>query len=83
MNAFRYLLDFLANDCAANQCLNGATCVDGNDQFLCECADGYRGIYCEAGLKLLISFSLKLKPKLYVNGRIRLHGYEENPLHFC
>ena len=45
------LLDLLANDCAVQQCFNGATCIDGAQQFVCACADGYRGLRCEAGMK--------------------------------
>lgn len=27
---------------------NGATCVDGLDEYRCACAAGYAGRYCEA-----------------------------------
>ncbi len=41
-----FLLDI--NDCpTVNPCNNGATCVDGVNDFSCICASGYSGIHCE------------------------------------
>ena len=35
------------NECIPDPCLNGGTCVDGIDQYTCECAPGYTGTTCE------------------------------------
>eukprot|EP00808_Paulinella_micropora_P016736 g83090.t1 len=35
------------NDCANNQCKNGATCVEKYNNYSCNCVAGYSGTYCE------------------------------------
>ncbi len=35
------------DDCAAHNCQNGATCVDGIATYTCACATGYTGSYCQ------------------------------------
>ncbi|XP_062901478.1 protein jagged-2-like isoform X1 [Mobula hypostoma] len=35
------------NDCIANRCKNGGTCIDGVDSFRCICPDGWEGELCE------------------------------------
>ena len=40
------------NDCSPNQCLNGATCVDGTNSFSCTCVSGYSGLLCETGIRI-------------------------------
>ena len=30
-----------------NQCLNGATCIDGINQFTCQCVPGWTGQFCQ------------------------------------
>ncbi|KAF8568462.1 hypothetical protein P879_00843 [Paragonimus westermani] len=35
------------DDCLYNRCENGATCVDGINEYICKCRPGYAGIYCE------------------------------------
>jgi hypothetical protein len=37
------------DDCCPMQCLNGATCVDGINEYSCICAPGYNGTNCEIG----------------------------------
>jgi len=39
-----YLSDI--DDCENSPCLNGATCVDGIDDYTCECIPGYTGSDC-------------------------------------
>ena len=34
------------NDCRSAVCLNGATCVDGVNEYTCLCAPGWEGKYC-------------------------------------
>ncbi|CAH8848446.1 unnamed protein product [Trichobilharzia szidati] len=35
------------DDCVYNRCENGATCIDGINEYICKCRPGYAGIYCE------------------------------------
>ena len=37
-------------------CLNGATCVDQVNSFVCQCQAGFTGSYCETG-KLEVVYS--------------------------
>ena len=37
------------DDCANHTCVNGATCVDGANNFSCKCIPGYSGERCETG----------------------------------
>ena len=37
------------NNCVDNNCTNGATCIDGNDEYSCKCKPGYTGRFCEIG----------------------------------
>jgi hypothetical protein len=38
------------DDCASDPCLNGGTCVDGDDAYTCDCKDGYDGDDCETNI---------------------------------
>ena len=33
--------------CRSNTCHNGATCVDGDSGFTCDCSTGFVGRHCE------------------------------------
>ncbi|KAG6439439.1 hypothetical protein O3G_MSEX000775, partial [Manduca sexta] len=35
------------NECASNPCINGGSCEDGVNQFICHCLPGYGGQRCE------------------------------------
>jgi len=35
--------------CISNPCLNGATCLNEIDNYICSCAPGYTGSNCEIG----------------------------------
>ncbi len=37
----------LFSDCSVQPCLNGGSCEDRGDSFVCTCAPGYTGVYCE------------------------------------
>ena len=40
------------NECAAGgneDCKNGASCIDKVDSFICKCAAGFDGVFCEKG----------------------------------
>ena len=49
------------NECASNPCINGGTCEDGVNQFICHCLPGYGG-------KIFIYFTdnSKKNKKIYV-----------------
>ena len=32
--------------CASNPCLNGASCVRGNNSYTCNCGGGFTGTNC-------------------------------------
>lgn len=38
-----------AEGCASNPCSNGASCTQQINGFMCKCAVGFTGIFCEAG----------------------------------
>ena len=43
-----------------DMCQNGATCVNvGEDDFLCICPYGYKGITCDTGAKSIVIVYLK------------------------
>ena len=39
------------DDCVSARCANGATCVDGVNQYSCACQTGFTGNFCESGKK--------------------------------
>ena len=44
------LLDI--DECSPNPCKNGATCVDGINEYSCTCVAGHTGTDCETGNNL-------------------------------
>ncbi len=34
-------------DCSADLCQNGGTCLDGINSYFCTCAEGWTGQHCE------------------------------------
>ncbi|GAB0195714.1 fibulin-7-like [Grus japonensis] len=36
------------DDCSSNPCANGGTCVDGNQSYMCLCAQGWSGPSCQS-----------------------------------
>ena len=40
------------DDCSSSPCVNGGTCNDNVNHYICMCTSGYSGINCETG-KLL------------------------------
>jgi len=43
------------NECISSPCLNGGTCVDGVNSFLCQCVPGYYNYFCKSVLPLCYS----------------------------
>ena len=37
------------DDCSSLPCLNGGTCVDQVNRYMCECTLSFSGVYCEIG----------------------------------
>ena len=37
------------DECESSPCKNGATCLDGVDEFTCSCAAGFGGTVCDTG----------------------------------
>ena len=55
-----YMFCFVViNYCSSNPCMNGATCTDGVDSYICECVPGYTGVYCETS-KYYYEFAIVL-----------------------
>ena len=40
------------NDCVNHTCQNGGSCVDGINNFTCNCLKGYTGSHCQTGMLL-------------------------------
>ena len=37
------------DECGSNPCQNKALCKDGVNNYKCDCAPGFTGLYCETG----------------------------------
>ena len=35
------------NECASSPCLNGGSCVDGDNEYACNCKQGFSGKDCQ------------------------------------
>ena len=55
------------DDCTPNPCENGGKCVDGVDDYECDCVAGFTGDDCEDGMNsLLYHVSLFLNLYFYL-----------------
>ncbi len=67
------LFEDTIDQCLSNPCLNGSTCVDGNGEYTCICADGFEGTKCDIGKSLYRSFftlyEMKKKMSYYISVR--------------
>ena len=48
------------DDCVFSRCANGATCVDGINQYSCICQDGFTGKLCQNGKKKILVQDFKV-----------------------
>ncbi|XP_062584658.1 sushi, von Willebrand factor type A, EGF and pentraxin domain-containing protein 1-like [Saccostrea cucullata] len=39
------------NTCNSNPCQNGGSCIDGENQYTCNCIHGYTGVHCEKDIQ--------------------------------
>ena len=37
------------DECMSSPCANGGICVDGSNEFMCQCLEGWEGPTCEQG----------------------------------
>jgi len=44
-----YVVIIDVDECQSSPCLNGATCVDLENGYRCQCAEGWQGDTCEQG----------------------------------
>ena len=51
------------NECESIPCLNGATCLDGKNNYDCECEPGFTGPNCETGTFKMISLKVSIRKK--------------------
>ncbi|XP_053388048.1 protein jagged-1-like [Mercenaria mercenaria] len=59
MDNFALTLTLNIDDCStSSKCLNGATCIDGVQQFSCQCSPGWTGRYCETEIPVKQSHGL-------------------------
>ena len=60
-NCILYVVDYcrisVVQSCNSNPCKNGATCVNGLDNYYCVCDYGWSGNTCDMGLYLIICFN--------------------------
>ena len=42
------------NECSSNPCVNGGTCVDQVNAYVCNCTPGYAGVNCQTGKYFII-----------------------------
>ena len=45
--------------CSSNPCENGGTCMDGINEYSCQCVAGYTGANCETGSSCHFSSFIK------------------------
>ena len=57
-------------ECVSEPCVNGGTCVEGFNQYSCECPIGWEGVQCEIGIALFLS-----KEDLENDGRLNQCHY--------
>ncbi|CAH8546504.1 unnamed protein product [Schistosoma bovis] len=71
------------DDCVYNRCENGATCVDGINEYICKCRPGYAGIYCERPTWKQSTYVTRMdRPLNYqlVIGRTSVPGVRQSPI---
>lgn len=39
-----------SDDCTPNPCVNGGSCTDQVNNYLCQCPPGYNGVNCQTNI---------------------------------
>ncbi|CAH8290065.1 unnamed protein product, partial [Heterobilharzia americana] len=71
------------DDCLYNRCENGATCVDGINEYICKCRPGYTGIYCERPTWNPSTYVTRMDKPLnyqFIIGRTSAPGVRQSPI---
>ena len=46
------------DECASDPCLNGGTCSDLVNSFVCNCPPGYSGVLCDVGMSTVANYAV-------------------------
>lgn len=68
--------------CDGNPCVNGACTNIDDDEFECECVEGYTGVTCESGTKRMISCKHYDRSLLLYADNALISKYVSTPLQF-
>ena len=56
----KLFMSIVDDNCIGNPCQNDGMCVDGINDYTCQCQPGFSGYDCEIGTHSIISFFLFL-----------------------
>ena len=72
ISSYFHYFSLVENKCEPNPCLNGATCSESEDDYVCTCRAGFLGHSCEGSKNVLrTTFNLIFKWFNSFSGRIR------------
>ena len=71
------------NECSSNPCVNGGTCVDHVNGYVCNCIPGYGGVHCQTDKYFCLSSNVCSAGRLGAGGlpvlgrRLQFQWFEE------